>query len=77
MNRIVKLLDRHVMVRKSVADVLLGVAVILINLFMITVGVQKYITTGYGNSYGITPVRSRVLCLESLFSWAPSLFCAV
>lgn len=55
MNRIVKLLDRHVMVRKSVADVLLGVAVILINLFMITVGVQKYITTGYGNSYGITP----------------------
>ena len=55
MNRIVKLLDRHVMVRKSVADVLLGVAVILINLLMITVGVQKYITTGYGNSYGITP----------------------
>ena len=55
MNKLVKLLDRHVAVRKSVADIILGVGVMLVNFFMLVVGVGKYITEGYGNTYGITP----------------------
>lgn len=55
MNRLIALLDRRVSVRKSVTDIMLGVGVILINLFLILVGVRKYISEGYGNSYGITP----------------------
>lgn len=55
MNKLITLLDRRIVLRQSVADILLGALVILLNLFLILVGTQLYISEGYGNSYGITP----------------------
>lgn len=55
MNKLVVLLDRRIQIRRSVLNILLGVFVILLNLYLLVVGVGKHIDVGYGNSYGITP----------------------
>ena len=54
MNKLVKALDRHVEVRQSTADLGFGIGVLLVDLFLMLVGVAKYISEGYTTSYGIT-----------------------
>lgn len=54
MNKLVKALDRHVEVRQSTADLGFGIGVLLVDLFLMFVGVGKYISEGYTTSYGIT-----------------------
>ena len=54
MNKLVKALDRHVEVRQSTADLGFGIGVLLVDLFLMFVGVAKYISEGYTTSYGIT-----------------------
>ena len=54
MNKIVTALDRHVEVRQSVADIGFGVAVVVLNLFLMLVGVRKYISPGTNATLGIS-----------------------
>ena len=54
MNKLVKALDRHIEVRQSTADLGFGIGVLLVDLFLMFVGVAKYISAGYTTSYGIT-----------------------
>lgn len=54
MNNIVTALDRHIKVRESVADILFGAAVVLLNLFLLLIGVRKYISAGTNASFGIS-----------------------
>ena len=54
MNKIVQLLNKNIKLRQSTADIVFGGIVIALNLFLLTVGVNKYISEGYGNSFGIT-----------------------
>ena len=54
MNKLVKALDKHVEVRQSTADLGFGIGVLLLDLFLMTIGVGKYISEGYTTSYGIT-----------------------
>ena len=54
MNKLVKALDKHVEVRQSTADLGFGIGVLLVDLFLMTVGVTKYISAGYTTTYGIT-----------------------
>ena len=54
MNKLVKALDKYVEVRQSTADLGFGIGVLILNLFLMTIGVGKYISEGYTTSYGIT-----------------------
>ena len=54
MNKLVKALDRRIEVRQSTADLGFGIGVLLVDLFMMFIGVGKYISEGYTTSYGIT-----------------------
>ena len=54
MNKLVKALDKHVEVRQSTADLGFGIGVLIVDLFLMIVGVAKYISAGYTTSYGIT-----------------------
>lgn len=54
MNKIVTALDRQVEVRQSVADIGFGIAVVLLNLFLMLVGVGKYISPGTNANFGIS-----------------------
>ena len=55
MNKLVKALDRKITLRASLADIIFGGVIFLLNLYLLTVGVNKYIQEGYGNKYGVTP----------------------
>lgn len=55
MNKLVKALDKHVEVRQSTADIGFGVGVLLVDLFLMIIGVSKFIGDGFANTYGITP----------------------
>lgn len=54
MNKLVKALDKYIEVRQSTADLGFGIGVLLVDLFLMTVGVAKYISEGYTTTYGIT-----------------------
>jgi len=54
MNKLVKALDKHVEVRQSTADLGFGIGVLILDLFLMTIGVGKYISEGFTTSYGIT-----------------------
>jgi len=54
MNKLVKALDKHVEVRLSTAELGFGIGVLLVDLFLMIVGVAKYISAGYTTTYGIT-----------------------
>ena len=54
MNKLVKALDKRVEVRQSTADLGFGIGVLLLNLFLMTIGVGKFISEGFTTSYGIT-----------------------
>ena len=55
MNRLVKALDRKIVLRQSLADIIIGSFIFLLNLFLSTIGISKFISEGYGNKYGVTP----------------------
>ena len=55
MNKLVKALDRKIVLRASVVDIILGGFIFALNLFLATIGTNKFIADGYGNKYGITP----------------------
>ena len=55
MNKLVKALDRKIVLRASMVDIILGAGIFVLNLFLATIGTSKYIMEGYGNKYGITP----------------------
>ena len=55
MNKLVKLLDKKISLRESLVDIIAGAFVFLLNLWLATVGVSKYINEGYGNKYAVTP----------------------
>ncbi len=55
MNKLVKALDRKIVLRASVVDMVLGGFIFALNLFLATIGTSKFIEDGYGNKYGITP----------------------
>lgn len=54
MNKLVKALDKHIEVRQSTADLGFGIGVLLVDLFLMFIGVGKYISEGYTTTYGIT-----------------------
>ena len=54
MNKLVKALDKKVEVRQSTADLGFGIGVLIVDLFLMTVGVTKHISAGYTTTYGIT-----------------------
>ena len=54
MNKLVKALDKHVEVRQTTADLGFGIGVLLLDLFLMFIGVGKYISEGFTTSYGIT-----------------------
>ena len=54
MNKLVKALDKHIEVRQSTADLGFGIGVLLLDLFLYTIGVGKFISEGFTTSYGIT-----------------------
>ncbi len=54
MNKLVKALDKHIEVRQSTADLGFGIGVLLIDLFLLFIGVGKFISEGFTTSYGIT-----------------------
>lgn len=54
MNKLIKALDKRVEVRQSTADLGFGIGVLLLDLFLMIVGVGKYISEGFTTSYGIT-----------------------
>jgi len=55
MNKIVTKLNKEVKIRLSLADTIFGALVVVVNLFLATVGVGKFIDEGYGNAFGVTP----------------------
>ena len=55
MNKLVKALDKHVEIRQSTADLGFGIGVLLVDLFLMIVGVGKFIGDGFASAYGITP----------------------
>lgn len=55
MNKIVKALDKKIVLRASLVDIIFGGFIFVLNLFMATVGVNRFIEDGYGNKYGVTP----------------------
>lgn len=55
MNKLVKALDKHIEVRQSTADLGFGIGVVLLDLFLMIIGVGKYIGDGFASAYGITP----------------------
>ena len=55
MNKLVKALDKKITLRASVVDIISGGVIFLLNLLLLTVGVEKYISEGYGNKYAVTP----------------------
>lgn len=55
MNKLVKALDKHVEIRQSTADLGFGIGVIILDLFLMIVGVGKFIGEGFASSYGVTP----------------------
>ena len=55
MNKIVKALDKKIVLRASLVDIILGGFIFVLNLFLATVGVSQFIEDGYGNKYGVTP----------------------
>ena len=55
MNKLVKLLDKKISLRESMVDIIAGAVVFLLNLWLATIGVSKYISEGYGNKYAVTP----------------------
>ena len=55
MNKLVKALDRKIVLRASVVDMVLGGVILALNVFLATVGVSKYIDEGYGTKYGVSP----------------------
>lgn len=55
MNKLVKALDKHIEVRQSTADLGFGIGVLLVDLFLMIVGVGKFIGDGFASAYGITP----------------------
>ena len=54
MNKLIKALDKRVEVRQSTADLGFGIGVLLLDLFLMIVGVGKYISEVFTTSYGIT-----------------------
>jgi len=54
MNKLVKALDKKIEVRQSTADLGFGIGVLLLDLFLYTIGVGKFISEGFTTSYGIT-----------------------
>ena len=55
MNKLVKALDKHIEVRQSTADLGFGIGVLLVDLFLVIVGVGKFLGDGFASAYGITP----------------------
>ena len=55
MKKLVKALDKHIEVRQSTADLGFGIGVLLVDLFLMIVGVGKFIGDGFASAYGITP----------------------
>ena len=55
MNKLVKALDRKIVLRQSLVDIIFGTFIFLLNLFLSTIGISKFIAEGYGNKYGVTP----------------------
>ncbi len=55
MNKLVKALDKKIELKASVVDIIFGGFIFVLNLFLATVGVSKFIQDGYGNKYGVTP----------------------
>ncbi|MBR4165098.1 MAG: tripartite tricarboxylate transporter TctB family protein [Lachnospiraceae bacterium] len=55
MNKLVKALNRKLVLRQSLVDIILGGFICLLNLFLATIGTSRYIQEGYGNKYGVTP----------------------
>ena len=55
MNKLVKILDRKISLRQYLVDIIAGGVIFLLNLFLLVVGVGKFINEGYGSKYGITP----------------------
>lgn len=78
MNKLVKALDKDLVVRQSTADLGFGIGVLILDLFFLLVGTNLYISEGYTTSYGITArtfprlvfimgvVLSAILIMESL-----------
>lgn len=54
MNKLVKALDKDLVVRQSTADLGFGIGVLILDLFFLLVGTNLYISEGYTTSYGIT-----------------------
>lgn len=54
MNKLVKALDKHIEVRQSTADLGFGICVLLLDVFLYTIGAGKFISEGYTTTYGIT-----------------------
>lgn len=52
MNKLVKILDKQIIIPQSLADMIFGAAVLALNLFLKFVGVNKYIAD-YGATFGI------------------------
>ena len=55
MNKLVKALDRKIVLRASLVDMVLGGFIFALNLFLATIGTSKFIEEGYGTKYGISP----------------------
>ena len=55
MNKLNQILNRKIVVRQSMVDIIFGGFIFLLNLFLATIGISKYIGEGYGNKYGVTP----------------------
>lgn len=67
MNKIVTVLNRHIEVRQSVADMIFGAVVIVLNLFLLFIGTSKYITS-LSNTYGISSrTFPRVVFIAAIF----------
>ena len=52
MNKLVKILDKQVVISQSLADMIFGATVLALNLFLKFVGVNRYIAD-YGATFGI------------------------
>ena len=68
MNKLVKALDKHVEVRQSTADLAFGIGVLLLDIFLYTIGAGKFISEGYTVTYGITAKTfPKVVFLAGIF----------
>ena len=67
MNKIVTVLNRQIEVRQSVADMIFGAVIIVLNLFLLFIGTSKYITS-LSNTYGISSrTFPRVVFIAAIF----------